>query len=229
MRFQDPLVRGIFNERINRFRADVTVDGKQIPAHVPNSGRLRELLRPGAPVALQYCSSAQRATQYDLLLTRYCGKWVCIDSRLPSPLIQEAWGQHKLPEFSEYESLRREVTYKDSRYDLLLENDSSACLVELKSSNLVRSRTALFPDAPTTRGIKHVRGLIQANKDGYRAAVLFCIMRSDADHFQPNDEMDSEFGRVLRLAAATGVEVLAYKSSVTLRNMKVTEKVSVQL
>lgn len=203
------LVCGRFVRRDNRFRATVVVDGSETWAHVPNSGRLRELFTPDRPVWLAPAADQNRKTAYTLKLVEYAGVLVSVDARLPSPLFEEALAAGRLSSLS-FPIIEREVTRNDSRLDLRLSGPDGACWVETKSVTLVQDGVALFPDAPTGRGRKHLLGLIDAVESGDRAAVVFVVQRPDARCFAPYQEADPAFTAVLRQAAEAGVEVQAY-------------------
>lgn len=197
-------------ERKNRFVALVEVDGEEKLAHIPNSGRMKELLFPGARVILREASGKGRKTPYELLFAFQEGMPVAIDSQLPNRLMSEAIKRGEIQELAGYEKVKREAAWGHSRFDLLLSNgEKPDCLVEIKSVNLVKERTAFFPDAPTTRGRRHLENLGQAAQEGFRTAAFFLVMREDADRVCPNDSMDPEFGQALRWAVEQGMEVMA--------------------
>ena len=215
MRLEGPLVAGTFIQRDNRFRATVEVGGQPVWAHVPNSGRLEELFVSGRPVLLRQVDLPHRKTRYDLVLVKVGQILVSADARLPNKLVCEAIVVGRLPEFSGYEIIHREVPYGGSRLDFVLEGDRQRCLIEVKSVTLVEEGLALFPDAPTQRGRQHVEELARAVQEGERAAIVFVIQREDAVAFAPNDAADPAFGQVLREAAKGGLEVYAYRCRVT--------------
>jgi sugar fermentation stimulation protein A len=205
------LVEGRFVGRDNRFRVTVEVDGRRLPAHLPNSGRLGELLVQGRRVFLVERSGAERKTGYDLSLVEMAGSWISVDARLPNALVEEALSKGHLLPLAGYSTVRREVPLGHSRFDFRLEAaDRPPCLVEVKSVTLVVDGLGCFPDAVTLRGRRHVGELAQAVEAGYRAAVVFIVQRSDAVGLRPHDESDPGFGRALREAAQHGVEIYAY-------------------
>jgi sugar fermentation stimulation protein A len=144
---------------------------------------------------------------------------VSADARLPNDLVHEALAAGRLPRFSGYHRIQREVFHGRSRIDLALSGPRGRCLIEVKSVTLVERGMALFPDAPTERGRRHLETLAAACRGGERAAVLFVVQRADATSFAPNDAADPAFGAALRAASARGVEVYAYRCSVTRREM----------
>lgn len=148
--------------------------------------------------------------------------------RVPNSLILEALKERKLEGFVQYTTIKPEYTYHHSRIDFLLSNSAGRCLLEAKSCTLVKNGVALFPDAPTRRGRRHLLTLIKAKREGYRACILFLIQRADAHLFSPNDETDPEFGENLRKAAVEGVEPYAYLSGLKGNEILLREKVDVK-
>lgn len=226
-----PLLEGTFIVRENRFRARVRVAGEEVAAHVPNSGRLTELLAAENPVLLAQACSPHRLTDYDLLMVRLPHTLVSIDARLPNRLFQEAIGNAALREFEGYSVAQREVVYGDSRLDFLLraDGDDRPCMVEVKSVTLVHEGVGRFPDAVTERGARHLWELHRATCQGKRAAVAFIIQRPDGDAFGAHDESDAYFGEVLREVAHKGVEVYAYVCDVSSKEITLRKRVPVLL
>lgn len=234
-----PLEAGSFRTRENRFSAVVAINKENRLVYVPNTGRLKELLQPCARCFLSYQPSISRKTEYDLLLVsagfsdlgrpQSHSNLVCIDSRISPLLVWEAVWESAICEFREYKSGLREVSFGDSRLDLAFDRFDGRLFVEVKSVNLVRDRTALFPDAPTLRGRRHLKTLVEAIKQGHRAAIVFVVQRSDADMFSVNQYQDREFALTLRWAITQGVEVYAYKCEVTFTDIKITNRIPVDL
>jgi len=224
------LREGRFVARDNRFRVTVALAGAQVKAHLPNSGRLGELLVPGRRVWLAERPGVGRKTRYDLNLVAADGRWVSVDARLPNDLVAEALRGGELQPLAGYPGQRREVTVGRSRFDFLLEAPGRPpCLVEVKSVTLVVDGLGCFPDAVTARGRRHVEELGRAVASGYRAAVVFVVQRDDAEGLRPHDESDPDFGRALREAARRGVEVLAYRCLVEPGRVEITDRVPVWL
>jgi sugar fermentation stimulation protein A len=209
------LVEGRFLSRDNRFRVTVQVGGQPVAAHLPNSGRLGELLVPGRRVLLVERTGPNRKTGYDLNMIEVDNRWISLDARLPNDLVEKALRSGQIAPLTGYPTLRREVTWGHSRFDFQLEAPGKPpCLLEVKSVTLVIDGLGCFPDAVTARGKRHVEELSEAIRAGYRAAVLFVVQRDDATGMRPHDESDPEFGRALREAARRGVEVYAYRCHV---------------
>jgi len=176
---------------------------------------MHELLAPGTEVIVREVLKENRKTSYDLIGVFYNGQMVSVDSRVPNKLVLEALKNRDIKELSGYNIIKPEYGYGHTRFDFFLANEHESCLLEVKSSTLVKDGVAMFPDAKTERGRRHVRDLVKAKKEGYRACVLFIVQRIDAHLFAPNDETDPEFGKVLRDAAVKGVEVYAYKVDIS--------------
>jgi sugar fermentation stimulation protein A len=209
------IVKGVFQERPNRFSAFVKVKDKVLLTYLPNPGRMHELLIPGTEVILRKVMKGNRKTGYDLIGVSYNGQRVSVDSRVPNKLVLEALKNKDIKELSEYNIIKPEFGYGHSRLDFFLANKHESCLLEVKSATLVKDGVAMFPDAVTERGKRHVNELTKAKKEGYRACILFLVQRTDAHSFAPSDETDPEFGKALRNAAAEGVEVYAYKMEIS--------------
>lgn len=229
MKIADHLREATFVARENRFTCLVNVSGGTEAAYLPNSGRLDSVLFPGQMVFLAEKSSPFRRTRYDLVVTNLNGTFVSVDSRVPGEVVHEALRQGALPPFAGYSSIRREVPRGGSRLDFLLGNSNSQCLLEVKSVTLAHRGMALFPDAPTLRGRRHLHSLIGAKRDGYAAAIVFVIQRQDVEGFSPNDAVDAEFGRALRAARLRGVGIYAYRCRVSPGEVKLGDEVPVYL
>jgi sugar fermentation stimulation protein A len=205
-------------------------------AHLPNSGRLGELLVPGqkvwlAPVDLR--RSPARRTAYDLALVAFAGRLVSVDARLPGRLVAKALRHGQLTGFECYTTVQSEVRLGESRLDFRLDAgpELPPCWIEVKSVTLVdpSTDTARFPDAPTLRGQRHVRELVEAVGKGDLAAVVFVVQRDDARKFAPHDQADPTFGQVLRQAAQAGVEIQAWRCQVSLKAIQLCEPIPVVL
>jgi sugar fermentation stimulation protein A len=222
------LVCGQFVNRDNRFRVTVNVSGRPVWAHLPNSGRLSDLLIPDIRVWLAPASAPYRKTDFDLKLVELDTGLVSVDARLPNPLFAEALAAGQLPMFT-YRDIRPEVPYAHSRLDFRLQGPNEVCWVETKSVTLVTQATALFPDVPTERGSRHLSALQQLRRTGDRAAVVFIIQRGDAGAFSPHGEIDPVFTAHLREAFLNGVEVYAFVCEVTLTQIAISREVPVLL
>lgn len=220
------MVPGRFCRRTNRFIAHIEIGGKEEVCHVKNTGRCRELLVPGAQVWCQTFDSPTRKTKYDLIAVQKGSRLINMDSQAPNAAVK-AWllGGG----LGEITNLRAEVFHGDSRFDFSFEKDGQACFLEVKGVTLENDGICAFPDAPTTRGVKHLKGLTQGVKDGFGAYVLFVIQMEDVRYLHPNDATDPAFGTTLRQAADAGVQVLAMDCIVTPDSMTINKSVEVRL
>ncbi len=223
------LIAGRFIERVNRFRVTLYVDDLEVDAHLPNSGRLTELLTPGRPCWLKPASSPRRKTDFDLKLVEYADVLVSVDARLPNPLFAEALEKDRLSPFQACQAFEREVPLGDSRIDFRLRMPRGMLWVETKSVTLVEDGVALFPDAPTARGSRHVQALTEAVQEGSRSAVVFVVQRPDARSFAPYDAADPDFGRSLRAAADAGVDLYAWTCRVSKASITMAKRIPVDL
>ena len=228
MRYPSRLIDAKLLERPNRFLGVVDIDGREELCFIPNPGRMHELMVHGARVYLLEKRGEHRKTRYDMVLVDYGGVMVGVDSRLPNTLLAEAVNAGRLNDFRGYTVEKTEPVFHDSRLDLVLSDGQGQVMVETKSCTLVEDGVALFPDAPTKRGARHMRTLVKALETG-RSAAVFVIQRGDASEFRPNDGTDPEFGEALRRAASMGVEAYAYVSDVSLRGVELREKIPLRL
>lgn len=197
--------RGIFLARPNRFIAEVEMEGRVEICHVKNTGRCRELLLPGAVVILAVAENPQRKTRYDLVAVYKGDMLVNMDSQAPN----KAAAEYLALRFPEAELIRPEYAHGNSRLDFYIRVGAREIFVEVKGCTLEREGVALFPDAPTERGAKHLRELGNLARKGYEAYVLFVIQMRGPAYFMPNDAMDPAFGHALRQAAAQGMGIWA--------------------
>lgn len=197
------IVDGKFIDRPNRFIAHVKIDGKTETVHVKNTGRCRELLLPGAAVRLEVSDNPTRKTLYDLIAV-YKEKigWINIDSQAPNKVVKE-W-----LETQDYDLVRPEYTYGDSRIDFYMEKGNQKYLMEVKGCTLEIDGIGYFPDAPTKRGVKHLRELAEARKAGYECMVAFVIQMEGITEVRPYICMQPEFGTAWQEAVDAGVEIL---------------------
>ncbi|RKQ28177.1 DNA/RNA nuclease SfsA [Oceanobacillus halophilus] len=209
------IVSGKLNRKVNRFIAEVFIEGVMEEVHIKNTGRLIELLVPGAEVLLEESNNPKRKTKYSLIAVWKNGRLVNIDSQVPNPVAFDAVKDGKLQEIGQVERIKREVTYGNSRMDLYYEKKEERGFIEVKGVTLEKDGLAMFPDAPTKRGKKHVLELAAAVKEGYKAMILFIIQMKGCHSFTPHVEMDQEFARALHHAYKQGVQILAYDTVVT--------------
>lgn len=201
---------GKFDSRPNRFIAKVLVDGRLETVHVKNTGRCRELLLPDVDVILEVSDNPKRKTKYDLIgVYKENLGWVNIDSQAPNKVVME-WLEQQ-----EYTYIKPEYTYGDSRIDFYMEKGEEKFLMEVKGCTLEVDGIGYFPDAPTERGVKHLRELVKAVKAGYQCYVAFVIQMEGIHEVRPNVATHKEFGQALEEAKAAGVKVLYLGCRVT--------------
>ena len=217
-----PLVNGIFLSRPNRFIAKVMINQEEIAAHVPNTGRMSELLVPGVRAMLAWNPAPHRKTDYTLILVEKEQRWVSVNSMLANQIAYEF-----LKAQADVVDLKQEVTYGNSRFDLACFRGGNYAYYEVKSVNLVVNEIAMFPDAPTERGAKHLAELIKAQQEGYHAGVIFVVQRSDAKSFQPNQEMDPKFSRLLGQCHSLGIEIRALSCDIDGVNIEIVRELPV--
>lgn len=210
-------VTGVFHKRLNRFSAQVCIENaaELTIVHVANTARLKELLVPDASVLLTHEPKESRKTEYTLRKVAMADIWVSIDSNEPNKLVRD-WleqGQWRIPGISWPVVVASEVKWGHSRFDLSL--PESGMLIEVKGVSLIKEGFAMFPDAPTTRGVKHLNELSRYVEEGGRAAIVFVCQRGDAQRFKPHGENDPEFASALRRASGAGVEIYVLKCLVT--------------
>lgn len=227
-----PMIPGTLLRRYKRFLADVELaDGSVVTAHCPNSGSMKGCDRPGSPVFLSLSNNPARKLAYTWELVQIDGFWVGLNTMLPNRLVEEAIADGTVAELQGYETIRREVPYgsERSRIDLLLQGSRGRCYVEVKNVTLVEGGRALFPDAVTTRGQKHLRELMEVVAQGERGVIFFTVQRGDGKAVAPADSIDPEYGRLLREAVKSGVEALAYRAEVTPEAIRLTGRLPVIL
>ena len=220
------MVIGRFLSRPNRFIAHIEIDGQEEIVHVKNTGRCRELLPHGAQVWCQRSANPNRKTKFDLITVRKGDRLINMDSQAPNIAAGEWLKKGGLGEISD---LKAEYRHGNSRFDFSFLKDGRRCFLEVKGVTLETDGVCAFPDAPTERGAKHLRGLSQAAREGFGAYVLFVIQMADVKYLHPNDLTDPNFGAALREAAANGVQVLAMDCAVTEDSMELRLPVMVRL
>jgi sugar fermentation stimulation protein A len=211
-----PLIAGRLLRRYKRFLADIELaDGRIVTAHTPNTGSMKQCAIAGYEVLLSTSDNPARKLPFTLELIRVNDHWVDTNTQRANRVVEEALRNGSLPGLAGYR-VTPESPFGASRIDFLLENDQERVLIEVKNVTLCcRSTVACFPDAVTTRGQKHLRELMDAVTQGYRSVILFLIQRGEAQSFTPADDIDPEYGRLLRQAVASGVEPLACQTQVT--------------
>lgn len=226
------VIEGIFLSRPNRFIAKVAINGKEETVHVKNTGRCRELLIKGSKVYLSVSDNPERKTKYDLISVikeKENGNsiFVNMDSQIPNDVVEEWLKAGKL--FSPSAEIRREVKKGDSRFDFYVCDRERKAFIEVKGVTLENDGIALFPDAPTVRGIKHINELIACKEEGFEAYIIFVIQMKGVKLFTPNTLMQAEFTAALKRAKKCGVNILAYDSIVTENSIALDKEITIEV
>lgn len=216
-----------FISRPNRFIANVLLNGESVVCHVKNTGRCKELLIPGTRILLQHSDAPKRKTAYDLISVYKRDRLINMDANAPNTVFSE-WlrggGMGFIPDF-----VKAEQVHGDSRFDFYYEHSDVRCFAEIKGVTLEDNGVVRFPDAPTERGVKHLRGLIRCVEEGYEAYAVFIIQMNGVKYFEPNRETHPAFADALRDSAAAGVHILALDCDVTETTLEIHNPVEVRL
>ena len=225
------LIRGTLIKRYKRFMADVKLrNGHVVTAHCPNSGSMMECSESGRPVYLSRSNNPKRKLKYTWEMIEMPGSLVGTNTLVPNKLVHAAIAAGVIPELSEYENIRSEVKYgQNSRIDLLLEKGNTRCFIEIKNCTLVTDGVACFPDAVTSRGLKHLVELQDQVREGDRSVMFYLVQRMDARLFRPADHIDPAYGEELRKAYHNGVEIMAYDVDLDLEGIRLNGSVPFEL
>ena len=230
MQLPQPLTEGRLIRRYKRFLADIELeDGSQVTAHTANTGSMQQCAVPGQKVLLSKSDNPKRKLAWSWELVEVNGHWVDINTHRANRVVEEALRENLLPGLQGY-TVRPEFSFADSRIDFMLEDANEKVLLEVKNVTLCcQPGLACFPDAVTTRGQKHLRELIKAKQEGWRAVIFFLVQRGEAELFSPADDIDAEYGRLLRDAVVCGVEAIACRTLVSPTENRVDKKIPVKL
>ena len=226
------LIPGTLVKRYKRFMADVKLaDGEVVTAHCPNSGSMRECCEPGRPVHLSFHDNPKRKLKYTWELIEMPTSIVGINTLIPNRLVAESIETGLVSDLNGYDNVTREVKTSDNtRLDILLSSeDGNRCYVEIKNCTLVKEGVASFPDAVTSRGLKHLVELSSLVSKGFRCVIFYVIQRMDAKVFQPADHIDPAYGRELRQVLKHGVEILVYDTRIDLKTIRLNRKIPYRL
>ena len=214
----ETLIYGTYIRRVNRFVVEVRLlSGEKVLAHLANTGRMRELLVEGRKVYLEFSNKVNRKTQYTLLMIENeHQKKIMLKATYANDMVEVWLKENLLHDFGKILKLQREVSLGNSRFDFLLTTSEGEWIIEVKSVNYFFPDYALFPDAPTERGKKHIKELMALQNEGYKGAIVFVLMGEDRDRLYFNDESDSEFVKLMEEAMIKGINVLAYKTNFNL-------------
>jgi len=228
------IIEGNFINRPNRFIAEVMIGGKVELAHVKNTGRCKEILTPQTTVYLEDFEGrmGMRKMRYSLIAVKKGEMMINMDSQAPNKVVQEGLQTEtiKLNGMKTLKKIRPETVYGNSRFDFYIcDEDGQEGYIEVKGVTLEENGIAAFPDAPTERGVKHIKELIAAASAGYKAYIIFVVQMKGMKYFVPNDRTDPAFGKTLREAAQNGVEVMALQCDVTPDSIEVSDSLKIKL
>lgn len=215
-------IKGIFLKRPNRFEAEILVGDNVEIAHVANTGRMAEMLHEGVEVLLQKSDNPKRKTKYSLMFVKKKSNLICIKSALANNVFEDALNEGKINWIAG--NIKREVTYKNSRFDFLVEGDED-CFIEIKCGTYEEDGILKFPDAPTSRGRKHIEELLDAKKNGYKGAIVIIGFMDYVREFTPNYKIDEKFGKTLKEAVESGIELHVYKSKIKEDSISLLEEI----
>ncbi len=218
-------VKAVFKNRPNRFIANVILNGKDETVHVKNTGRCKELLLEGATVILEKSNNTNRKTAYSLIAVYKGDNIVNMDSQAPNEIFADAISSEKIEEIGEVDFVKREVKYKNSRFDIYYEKNGKKGFVEVKGVTLEENGLAKFPDAPTERGTKHILELMEAKKEGYETSIAFVVQMKGVKSFTPHKERDKKFYDALYKAYNEGVNILLYDCNVSENSIDIDKKI----
>ncbi len=205
-----------FLQRPNRFIARVLIDNREEIVHVKNTGRCREILQNGTEVILEEATNKERKTKYSLIAAFKGDVLINIDSQIPNAVVYEGIEKNLVKELLNVSKLTREVVYGNSRFDLYFEAGDQKGFIEVKGVTLENDGVAMFPDAPTQRGTKHIYEMIKAVEEGYSGFIFFLIQMKGVQSFTPNSLQDPKLAEALSIAKQKGVSIIAYDSVVTM-------------
>jgi sugar fermentation stimulation protein A len=231
MTFDQILKRAKLLRRYKRFLADVELaDGTILTIHCPNSGSMRSCSDPGSPVCYSTSGNPNRKYPHTLEMVRSGATWIGVNTSRTNALVTEAIEQGRITQLGEFDAIRKEVKTSDgSRLDLMLEQGDRKIYIEVKNCSLVIGEQALFPDAVTSRGTRHLLELARLVEHGHRGVIFYLVQRMDARVFSAAAEIDPLYASTLAEVASRGVEVLAYQAAVTPESIEVTAELPVNL
>ncbi len=216
MHFDSKLIKGKLIKRYKRFLTDVEIeDGSVVIAHCTNSGSMKTCIEEGAPVYLSPAQDPKRKTKFTWEMIYINHHWIGINTSIPNVLVYEAILNKEIPGLDQYARVKREVKFEDSRFDVYAENDNEQCFIEVKNVTMKEGKKAVFPDAVTTRGQKHLKTLIEVKKQGLRAVMFYVIQRQDVECFAPANNIDPNYAKYLKEAHQAEVEIFPYIADVS--------------
>lgn len=230
MEFEKPLIAGTILKRYKRFLCDIEVDGNILTAHCPNSGSMKGIPLNDAPAMISPADNPARKLKYTLEMIHNGSVWVGTNTMRTNLIAHEGMQTGAIRELASFDTIKREVKISaKSRIDFVGYTADEPCYIEVKNVSLVEGQTALFPDAVTTRGQRHLDELIELRNNGWRAAMLYIIQRTDCTYFAPAQEIDPIYAKKLTEAAQAGVEIIAYQAEVSPQQIQILKPITVNL
>lgn len=231
MHFNPPLTTATLIRRYKRFLVDAQLaDGSTLTIHCPNTGSMRSCSEPGSPIAMSISDNPKRKYPHTLEMVQSNGTWIGVNTGLTNRLVADAIANGQVAEFPTVTAIRREVKVSgSSRLDLAVSHDNLTTYIEIKNCSLVEEGRAMFPDAVTSRGTKHLQELMTLAERGHGACIFFLVQRMDADSFSPAAHIDPVYSRTLLEASQQGVQVLAYQADVSPAGIEVVRQLPCQL
>lgn len=220
---------GKWIRRVNRFIGEVMMDDSVEKVHIRNTGRLKELLQPGATVYLETSTNPNRKTRFSLIGVHKKGSFVNVDSQAPNAIVYDGLLKGKIKELPDITFAKREAVFGDSRFDLYFKTLDKEGFIEVKGVTLEKEGRALFPDAPTTRGTKHVLEMTEAVHKGYIGVIFFLVQIKGCSVFSANRDLDPNFADALKKAKDGGVLIIAYETALTEKGFEIGKSLQVQI
>lgn len=230
MKFETTLIPGKLIKRYKRFLTDVELeDGSMITAHNTNSGSMKSCIEEGAPVRLTFHDNPKRKTQYTWEMIFMNNNWIGINTSIPNIIAYEAVRDNQIEKLKGYTHVKREVKFGDSRFDVYAENEFEKCFIEVKNVTMKEGKYARFPDAVTSRGLKHLNTLMEVKRKGIRAVMLYIIQRMDVEIFAPAINIDPAYANKLKKAYQNGVEIIAMQAQVSPSSIELVKELPFEL
>ena len=228
MKLKEKLLQGTLLKRYKRFFVDINYQNKTITAHCPNSGSMLNLLSAGNIVWFSKSDNPKRKLKYTLEIIVLGKKLIGVNTQFTNKIVLEALNQKKIKNLIKYNNIKAEIKFTDNtRFDFLISNNKEKCFVEVKNVTLVRKKgIAEFPDSVTSRGVKHLKELINAQKKGYKSCMLYLIQREDCNSFRIADDIDPEYKIIFDEALKNGVKILCYDCKLNNEEIKLNNQIS---
>ncbi len=230
MIFVEKLIHGRLIKRYKRFLADIILDnGEIVTAHCTNSGSMKSCLEHNAEVYLSPVNDPKRKTKFTWEMIKINNDWIGINTGNPNKLAFEAVVNNEIEKLKGYSEVKREIKFGDSRFDIMAKNETETCFIEVKNVTLKEGDYALFPDAVTSRGKKHLETLVKVKENGMRAVMLYIIQRMDISIFAAAKEIDPEYAETLKVAYHSGVEIIPVQAKVTPEKINLVKELTFEL